>query len=85
MGSGRQSRPPVRSATKRPRALARQRRSWGRAAAGDAFAKLREKTDETNRTRRSLTRAGMMFDFPIAREDFEKSYLKYLEGTRRRE
>jgi hypothetical protein len=33
----------------------------------------------TNRTRSSMTRAGVMLVFPISREEFEKAYVKYRE------
>jgi len=40
---------------------------------------------ETNRIRGTWTRAGVMLVFPVSREDFEKTYIKYLQGSRRRE
>lgn len=39
----------------------------------------------SNRTRANMTRAGVMLEFPVAREEFEKAYVKYLQGQRTRE
>jgi hypothetical protein len=37
----------------------------------------------TNRTRQSIERSGITLTFPVPREEFEKSFVKYLEGWRR--